>query len=110
MRGAPLDFARNIGRQGVGVSPQKQMDMVWLNSQLQDLPSVLLDHLLNDLFQPVMHWPNKHLAPSLGAPDEMVDHQMDTVTFMLILHVDSLPSIKGENKSDFSPSQGCCKV
>src|SRR4051794_38486881 len=37
------------------------------------------------------HFAGEDRLPSLGAPDEMVDDQMDPMFVPLILHVDSMP-------------------
>jgi hypothetical protein len=34
--------------------------------------------------------PNKHLAPPLGTPDDVVHHEVDAVTFACIVYVDSI--------------------
>ncbi len=98
MRGTSFDFACDICGQGIGIGPQKQMDLIGLNSQGEQLPGVFFDHLLNDLLQPLRNRPNQHLPPSFWAPNKMIDHQVHAMAFMLVLHVDSLPSINGENK------------
>ena len=72
---------------------QKQMHMIRLDSQLEQLLGVFFDHLLNDLFQAVVNRADEHLAPSFGAPDKVVDHQVNIMAYLLILHVAILSSI-----------------
>ena len=105
MRGTSFDFACDVCGQGIGIGPQKQMDMIGLYRQGEQLPGVFFDHLLNDLLQSLMNRPNQHLPPSFRAPNKMIDHQVDAMAFMLIFHVDSLLPINGENKHLFSASQ-----
>ena len=49
MRGTTLDRVCNIGRQGIGIGSQEQMDMIGLNSQPENGPMMFLGHLFNDL-------------------------------------------------------------
>lgn len=51
---------------------------------------MFLRYVSDDLFQTGLNLPNEHLPPSLGAPDQVVDHEMDSVSFMLIAHVYSI--------------------
>jgi len=48
-RGTPFDEARNICGQRIGIASHKEMDMIWLNSQFDDVPVMLINHLGNDL-------------------------------------------------------------
>ena len=59
------------------------MNMIGLDCRLGQLPTVLSDNFINDLFQPVLNWPNQHMPPSLRAKDEMVDNEMHTMSIML---------------------------
>ena len=79
-------------RQGIGVASQEPVDMLWLDSQLENVPSVLIDYFFNDLFQTVMDRTNQYLPASFGTPDDVIDDQMDCMLFMDIpmFHVDSL--------------------
>jgi hypothetical protein len=65
--------------------------MIRLNVQPSDFPIVRLGYLPDDVLQPVPHWPHQHLAPPLGTPNEVVNHQMDAVLLMFIVHVDKIP-------------------
>ncbi len=67
--------------------------MVWLNRQPNHLPLMFLSHLMNDGHQPIMNGAVENLAPPLGTPDDMVDHEMNGVVFVLIVHVGSLVDI-----------------
>lgn len=66
--------------------------MIWLDSQLDDLPSILIYDILNKLLQTVMNWTHQNLPASFGTPNDMVDHQMDAMLFMdiVVFHVDSI--------------------
>src|SRR6266487_3709383 len=106
MRGAPFDPAGQSLHLAHRYCPQEQMHMIRLNRQLEQLPGMLFNDLLDDLLQTVVNRPNQNLAPSFWAPDEVIDHQMDTMAFMLIFHVVSLADIYEENKPFPSPKQG----
>src|SRR5260221_2373580 len=54
--------------------------------------------LLKELLQALMNRPDEHAMPSLRAPDDRGDHQVDTMHFMLLLRVDRLSSIYGYNQ------------
>ena len=92
MRRPTFDESCNVGRQRVGIASEEEMNMIRLDRQFDDLPSVLIDDFFNDLFQTVMNWANQNLPPSFGTPDDMVDHQMDGMLFMdvFVFHVDSI--------------------
>jgi len=65
--------------------------MVRLNRQPNHLPVALFGYLVDNRRQPVMDGAIQDFAPSLGTPDDVVDHQVHAVMFMLIVHVDSIP-------------------
>jgi hypothetical protein len=69
------------------------MHMVGLESKLNDLPIVLINHLMDDLFESLFDWSHHHLAPTLRAPDNVGHHEMYTVSFMLIIHGDFIPYV-----------------
>jgi len=50
----------------------------------------LLQYLADDLFQSVPDWPDEHVAPSLGASDDVVhdavDVEVDAVLLVMIVH------------------------
>ena len=54
--------------------------------------------LLKELLQALMNRPDEYAMPSLRAPDDRGDHQVDTMAFMLLLRVDRLSSIYGYNQ------------
>jgi hypothetical protein len=60
-----------------------------LNRQLDHCPAVLCCHLADDLPHAVAYRPDKHLAPPLGAPDDVVHDEVYVVPFLRIAHVDS---------------------
>jgi hypothetical protein len=60
------------------------MDMIGLNSQLDNLPLVFPYHLFNDLLQTVMDWPYHYLAASLRTSDDMIDNEMDRMLLMIV--------------------------
>jgi hypothetical protein len=91
-RRATLDEPCNVSWQRVRIASDEQMDMIRLDGEHFDLPSVLIDYFLNNLFQAVMHRTYQDFSPPFGAPNDMVDKQVDRVLFMNILmfHVDSM--------------------
>jgi len=93
-----FDFASDIGGKRVGIGPHTQMHMIRLNSQFEQPPGVVPDHLLDDVLQSGVHRADQYLAPSFRTPDDVVDHQMHIMTFVLILHFDNLPSINEKYK------------
>src|SRR6185369_14331268 len=75
-------------------SLNEQVNMVGLNRQPQNDPSVFSRDFITDFFQTLHHCANQDLLTSFGYPDEVVAHLIDRVvgTFNLAcFHVDSLP-------------------
>ena len=73
VRAAPLDESRNVRRQRVRIGPDEQVAMFGLDRQRDDLPIVFIVfmcHLVNELLQTVMYWPDKHPPTPLGTPDD----------------------------------------
>ena len=70
VRAAPLDEPGNVRRQRVRIGPDEQVDMMGLDRQRDDLPIVFMCHLVNDVLQTVMYWPDKHPPTPLGTPDD----------------------------------------
>ncbi len=68
------------------------MDMIGLNSQFDDAPSILVNNLSNDLFQTIMNWPYQNFSASFGTPDDLVDDQVNSVLLMniVVCHVESI--------------------
>lgn len=75
------------GRRTVGWPRlQEQMDMIRLDSQFQNLPSVLGTLILDQFSTVVRHVANQNRFASLGGPDQMVDHQMNSMLVSLVFH------------------------
>src|SRR5260221_2194138 len=74
--------------------------MIGLDCQFDNRPLVLRRHLADDLLQAVAYRPNKHLAPPLGTPDDMVHDEMDVVPLMCVVHVDSIPLFNTARTAD----------
>src|SRR5260370_33886825 len=51
--------------------------------------AVLCHYATDDLLQPIQYRPYRHLPAPLGVADDVVDHHMEGVSFMGIVHVDS---------------------
>jgi len=64
------------------------MDMVWLNSQFEDLPPLNTAFLPDDLFAIFCDRPLENWFSPFGAPDQVIENKMDSVFVSLIFHVD----------------------
>lgn len=85
-----FDKAHNVGRHGIWIRLDKQMNMVRLKSQLSYLPSVFLGYPLNDLLEAITDRPDQHLASSLRTEGDVVPDMVNRMLFMnlfLIAHV-----------------------
>src|SRR5215510_3844354 len=82
--------ARDVGWHRVGIGTNKQMHMVRLNRQPNHLPMAFFRNLMENRRQPVMNGAMQDFASPLGTPDDVVDHQVDAVMLVLILHVDAI--------------------
>jgi len=60
------------------------MDVIGLNRQRDHMPSLCLALLFQQLLAAFFHVANKNGFTSLGAPDEMIQDQMDTVFISLV--------------------------
>ena len=79
--------------------------MVGLDGQLLDGPSVLGALGLDERAAVPRHIPQEDGFPPLGAPDEVVDDQMDPVFVASIFHVDSMPTADMEYKCSLAKKQ-----
>jgi hypothetical protein len=74
-----LQLLNHVCRTIVRPDTNKDVNMIWLNCQREDCPSFLLafsfKKLLTTIFDPAC----ENRLSALWAPDEMVDHQMDSV-------------------------------
>jgi hypothetical protein len=87
VRAAPRDELGNVRRQRVRIGPDEQVDMMGLDRQRDDLPIVFMCHLVNDLLQTVMYWPEKHPPTPPGTPDDVVHDKAYTLLLVVVLHV-----------------------
>jgi hypothetical protein len=69
------------------------MHMVTLNSQVKNLPIMLICNFMDDLLKPTGHRAIEDLPPSPWTPENMVHHQMDGMGIVNIVHVYGLPYI-----------------
>ncbi len=90
MRGATLDETGYVGWQGIGVGTNEHMDVIGLNSQLNNFPSVFMSNFMNNLFQAFCYLPLQNLASPLGTPDNVVHDEVDGMLFVRLIHVDSI--------------------
>ena len=67
------------------------MDMIWLNSYLNDAPLVFRDHFLNDLLQPIMDGTMQYFLSPFWTENNMIDNQMNIMAIMFVFHVDTIP-------------------
>jgi len=56
MRGTPFDQSRDICGQRVRICPHEEMHMVALDSQLNNLPIMLICNFMDDLLKTTRHW------------------------------------------------------
>jgi len=66
----------------------EEMDMIGLNRQLHNRPTLLGTLLLDEGLTVLSDSATEHGFPSLGTPDQVVDDKVDTVFIPLIIHVD----------------------
>jgi hypothetical protein len=71
-----------------------------LDRQRDDLPIVFMCHLVNDLLQTVMYWPDKHPPTPPGTPDDVVHDKVGTLLLVLVLHVAITSFFKSVCKSE----------
>ncbi len=64
--------------------------MVWLDSELNDLPAIFLRNLFNDLLETVIHWPYQNFFSPFRAENEVVEHVVNGMLFVniVLVHVD----------------------
>jgi len=82
MRATSFDQLCDIRRHGRGISLNEQMDMIRLDGQFDNRPSVFIRYLFDDLLETIMHRPIQYLAPPLGAKDDRVQNMMHRMLFM----------------------------
>jgi hypothetical protein len=89
-RGHPLDFLEYIGRGILGPDPDEEVDVIGLDGQFLDVPTLLRTLGLDELAAVLGHLAHQDRLSPLGTPDEVVDDEMNPVLITLIFHVDSL--------------------
>ena len=83
-----LTFFNHRGSRVAGPHANKQVDMIGLNSQFDNLPPSLSTHLLDKRATILGDVATQHGFSPLWAPDEVVDDEMHAVFVSLIGHVD----------------------
>ena len=86
----PFDKPGDIAWQDTWIASDKQMDMIGLNSQFNNLPLVFGCHFLSNLVQSLPYRTNYNFLSSLRAENNMVDNQMNIVVIMFVFHVDTV--------------------
>ena len=84
-------------------SLNKQMNVVGLDCQSQDCPTVFIRHFIAYLIQALRHLADQYLLAPFGYPHEVVTHLIDCMvgTFNLTCtHVDSLKHIDSKYKGN----------
>jgi hypothetical protein len=69
----------------------KEMDMIGLNRQFQNLPALLSTLLLDEGLAVFGDTAPKHGFAALGTPEQVVDDKVDAVFISLVIHVDMVP-------------------
>jgi hypothetical protein len=64
-----------------------------LNSQLNNLPIMLICNFMDDLLKPARHRTIQYLSSPPWTPDNMVHNQMDCMIIMSVFHVYGIPYI-----------------
>jgi hypothetical protein len=105
MRGSSLDQACNVSWQSIGIGPDEEMDMIWLNCQLNDLPFILIYHFLNNLLHAVVYRADQDFSASFRTPNHVVHEQMNRVLFMdiLLCHVNSIRQSNSSCQQKWDP-------
>jgi hypothetical protein len=81
-------FLEHIGGGRGRPGPDEQMDVIGLDRQLLDMPSVLSALGLDQGFTVDRDFSGEDGLTTLRTPDQVVDDQVDTVFVALVLHVD----------------------
>jgi hypothetical protein len=77
-----------IGRAHGGPGPPQEMDVIGLHGQFQNRPALLVTLLASQVIAALAdHLMHRHLTPVRGAPDEVIDHQMDLVFIALVVRL-----------------------
>jgi hypothetical protein len=83
MSGSPLEKPCHSGGQGVEIAPDEQMDVIGLDSQLNELPAMLGGHFTKELLQPISYRSHQHLAASFRTPVHtrwsVLDHELSVL-------------------------------
>jgi len=87
MRGTPFDQARNVCWQRGEVASEKEMNMIGLDGQREDLPPLLICTFIKNLFETVMNRTIQDVSPPLRTPDDRGDKHMNGGLFVLIFYV-----------------------
>lgn len=83
-RGEPLAFLDNIRRAVGGPYADKQVDVVGLDGEAKNLPALLSAFLPDEGVALAAHGVDEHGLAALGAPDEVVDNEVDAVLVALV--------------------------
>src|SRR5712692_9111383 len=87
MGSKPLTFLHNLGGAYRRPDLNTKMNMLRLNRQLDNLPSLLLTFLPEQSFTVLCHRPGKHGLTALRTPDQVIDNEMDAVLVALVCHM-----------------------
>ena len=110
----PLALLHHVSGAVAGPDPHEQVDMVRLNRQRQDRPATLSTLALDEFLRACRHWPHQHRLAALGAPEEVVDTQVNPMFVSLLCHVEIraydnskintyLPGASGGNRESSPP-------
>src|SRR5262245_45345966 len=85
----PFAFFDHFGGRVGGPYADKEVYMVWLNRQFQDVPTFLSTLLLDKVLTVLGDTATKDGFAPLWAPDEVVNDKVDTVFISVIFHVEN---------------------
>src|SRR5258707_11424810 len=93
-----LALLHHLRRAIAGPHPHEQVDVVWLDRQRQNLPTLFRALALDQVAAGCGHWPHQHWLAAARAPDEVIDDQVDAMLIPLVLvclfHVASIPQYR----------------
>lgn len=101
-RGAAFQFFDDFRGTIRGPHPNKEVNMIRLNSQGENLPAFLFAFSFNQLGATILQFAGENRFPSFRTPDEMIDNQMDTMLIPLVgklafvcrFHIDNIQYIR----------------
>jgi hypothetical protein len=105
-----FDPSGSVCGQRVGVGSDEEMDMIRLDGKLNNLPSLFVSYVLDNLFQTLFDRTAQNLSTPLGTPDDVVHDQVNRVLLVLLFPVDTLTDTDTVCQSKRVPPPGPSSV